>query len=134
MGLQTIAAGTSQGQTSCHRRERTMAISSTDRSIQHINSDSANTTAPTDSSCLYFFLIFIYLFGCTGSSLQQVGSLVAARQLFSCGMQTLSCGMHVGSSSLTRDQTPALGGWSPIHCTTREVPPAVFSHLLWYVV
>ena len=29
--------------------------------------------------------------------------LVAARGLFSCGMRTLSCGMHVGSSSLTRD-------------------------------
>ena len=35
-----------------------------------------------------------------------------------------SCGMHVGSSSLTRDQpgSPALGVWSPIHWTTREVP------------
>ena len=44
--------------------------------------------------------------------------------LFSCGMQTLSCGMHVGISSLTRDRTRplALGAQSLIHCTTREVP------------
>ena len=39
--------------------------------------------------------LFIYL-GCTG---------------FSCGMQTLSCGMHVESSSPTRDRTwvPCIG-------------------------
>ena len=34
--------------------------------------------------------------------------LIAAGGLLSCGMRTLSCGMHVGSSSLTRDQT-----WAP---------------------
>ena len=44
-----------------------------------------------------FFLI--YLFGCT--------VLVVAGGLLSCGMRTLSCGMHVGSSSLTRDQSRA---------------------------
>ena len=35
----------------------------------------------------------------------------------------LSCGMHVGSSSLTRDRTwpPAGGAWSLMHCITREV-------------
>ena len=37
----------------------------------------------------------------------------------SCGMQTLSCGMHVGSSSLTRDRTraPCIGSMesSPLH-------------------
>ena len=33
--------------------------------------------------------------------------LVAAGGLLSCGMQTLSCGMHVGSSSPARDQTLA---------------------------
>ena len=33
--------------------------------------------------------------------------LVAAGGLLSCGMWTLSCGMHVGSSSLTRDRTRA---------------------------
>ena len=46
----------------------------------------------------------------------QVGSLVAARGLLCCGMRTLSCGMHMRSSSLTRDQTRALyteGAWSP---------------------
>ena len=50
-------------------------------------------------SCGFFFNI--YLFGCAGS--------------FSCGRwapllwnaKTLSCGMHVGSSSLTRDLTQA---------------------------
>ena len=56
--------------------------------------------------------------------MQLTGSLVAAGGLLSCGMQTLSCGMHVGSSSLTRDrtQTPALGAQSLNHGTTREVP------------
>ena len=49
----------------------------------------------------YFFLIFIYLHW----PLVVAGSLVAARGLLSCGMQTLSRGMHVGSSSLTRDRT-----------------------------
>ena len=47
------------------------------------------------------FLPFIYLF---------IGFrwvLVAAGGLLSCGMQTLSCSMHVGSSSLTRDRTRA---------------------------
>ena len=34
--------------------------------------------------------------------------LIAAGGLLSCCMRTLSCGMHVGSSSLTRDQT-----WAP---------------------
>ena len=33
--------------------------------------------------------------------------LVVACGLLGCGMQTLSCGMHAGSSSLTRDQTQA---------------------------
>ena len=47
----------------------------------------------------YFKYLFIY-FGCVGSSLLHVGS-------FSCGMRTLSCGMLVGSSSLTRDLTRA---------------------------
>ena len=60
---------------------------------------------------LFFFNIYLFW-------LHQV--LVAARGIFvaaclvaicgllSCGMQTLSCSMHVGSSSLTRDQT-----WAP---------------------
>ena len=39
--------------------------------------------------------------------MQQAGSLVVAPRLLSCGMQTLSCNMHVGSSSLTRARTRA---------------------------
>ena len=35
----------------------------------------------------YYFLIFIYLFGCAGSQLRLAGSLVAARLLLSCGTQ-----------------------------------------------
>ena len=48
------------------------------------------------------FLIFIYLvapalsFGRQAPSLRLQGSLVAAHGLLSCGMRTLSCGMHVG--------------------------------------
>ena len=45
--------------------------------------------------------LFIYLF------IWLCWVLVAAYGLFSCGMRTLSCGMHVGSSSLTRDRTQA---------------------------
>ena len=50
---------------------------------------------------LFYFLKNIY-FGCTWV-------LVAGS--FSCGMWTLSCGMHVGSSSPTRDRicTPCIG-------------------------
>ena len=59
----------------------------------------------------FFFLIFIYFFGCSRSQLQQApqlqlqSSLVVAPRLLSCGMRTLSFGTHVGSSSLTRDRT-----------------------------
>ena len=49
----------------------------------------------------YYYYYFIYLF------FWLPWVLVAAPGLLSCGMQTLSCGMHVGSSSLTRDRTPA---------------------------
>ena len=54
----------------------------------------------TREAQLIYFLIFIYLFGCVGSLLQHVGSLDVACRLF-------SCGMHVGSSSWTRDRTQA---------------------------
>ena len=47
------------------------------------------------------FLIFIYLF----IWLHQV--LVAAGRVLRCGIRTLSCGMHVGSSSLSRERTRA---------------------------
>ena len=43
--------------------------------------------------------------------LQLTSSLVVARGILSCGIRTLSCGRHVGPSSLTRDrtQTPCIG-------------------------
>ena len=46
---------------------------------------------------------------------------------FSCGMWGLWLG-HVGSSSLTRDQTraPALGAQSLSHLATKEVPQMFF--------
>ena len=37
---------------------------------------------------MYLF-VYLFIFGCTGSSLQPAGSLVAARGTFSCGMQDL---------------------------------------------
>ena len=67
----------------------------------------------------FWFCLFIWL----------CRVLVTARGLLSCGTRTSSCGMHVGSSSLTRDGTPgppALGVWSPSHCATREVPVCSF--------
>ena len=57
--------------------------------------------------------LFIYLvvpgLSCSTWALQLrlQGSLVAARGFLNCGMQTLSCGIHVGSSSLFRDRTQA---------------------------
>ena len=47
----------------------------------------------------------------------------------SCGMWTLSCGMHVGSSFPARDWTPAptLGARSLTHWTTTEVPVRFFN-------
>ena len=62
---------------------------------------------------IIFFLIFIYLIfilAAPGLSCGMWDLLVAAGSLLSCSMSTLSCGMHVGSSSLTRDRT-----WAP--CT-----------------
>ena len=59
--------------------------------------------------------------------------LVAACGLLSCGMQTLTCGMRVGSSSLTRDEPrlPALGAQSLNHWTTREVPGNIIFKLFF---
>ena len=48
----------------------------------------------------YFFRIYLLIWLCP--------VLVAAGSLLSCGRQTLSYGMHVGSSSLTTDRT-----WAP---------------------
>ena len=75
--------------------------------------------------CFYFFIfkIFIYLvapgLSCSrrAPSLRLQGSLVAAGVLLSCGTWTLSCGTHVGSSSLTRDQT-----WSPCIGSAESYP------------
>ena len=54
-----------------------------------------------------FIYSFIHL-RCAGSLLWHVGSfLVAACGFLSCSMRTLSCGMCVGPSSLTRDRTLA---------------------------
>ena len=49
--------------------------------------------------------------------LWHVGCLFVVCRLLSCGMQTLSCGMHVGSSSLTRDQT-----WAPCIGSAESYP------------
>ena len=58
------------------------------------------------------------------SCMWHVCSLVAAWGLLSCSMQTLSCGMHVRFSSLTRDRThiPCTGKRILNHCTIGEVP------------
>ena len=47
--------------------------------------------------------------------------LVVAGGLLSCGIRTLSCGMCVGSSALTRDQTPGPLHWECGVLTT-ELP------------
>ena len=56
---------------------------------------------------LFFFIFnFIYLVA-PGLSCSRQAPLVAAHELLSCGMRTLSCSMHVGSISLIRDRTQA---------------------------
>ena len=76
---------------------------------------------------LLFSWVFIYVFGCAGtwdlqSWLQHLGSTVVAWALLV---------QLVGSSSLTAGWTraPALGVWSLIHWTTREVPRGGHSFL-----
>ena len=68
-----------------------------------------------------FLFLFIYLF----IYLHLV--LVAAGGLLSCGMWSLSCGMHMGSSSLTRDRT-----WAPCigSAVLSTVPPGKSLHFL----
>ena len=46
-----------------------------------------------------------------------MGSLVVALRILSCGMRTLSCSMHMGSSSLTRDRT-----WAPSTGSAESYP------------
>ena len=66
-----------------------------------------------DSISFFLFLKYLFILAVPG---------------LSHGTRDLSCGMHAGSSSLTRDQTqaPALGVWSLTHWTTREVPELHF--------
>ena len=54
--------------------------------------------------------------------------LVAACGLLSCSMWTLSCGMHAGSSSLTRDRTqaPCIGSTESYPLDQQGSPPHVF--------
>ena len=75
-----------------------------------------------------------------GSSLQHAGSLVEACGLLSCGMRTLSCGMHVGSSSLIRDRTPApCTGSAESYPLDHQGSPCVMfwiahiSDIIWYL-
>ena len=49
-------------------------------------------------------------------------SLVAARGLLSCGMRTLSCGMHVGSSSPDQTWAPCIGSAESYPLNHQEVP------------
>ena len=67
-------------------------------------------------------LFYIYLFSCVG-----IHDLVVAPTIF---LLLLLLLWHVGSSSLTRDQTqpPALEAQSLSHWTTREVPQEHFKH------
>ena len=74
-------------------------------------------------SCL--FKNFIYLFGYAESEWQLAGSsiFVAARGIFSCGMQTLSYGTYdLIPWSGMEPGSPTLGAWSLSHWTPREVP------------
>ena len=59
----------------------------------------AHITNPIGGNPVEFFFFNIYLF------------IYLVALGLSCGMWTLSCGMHVGSSSLTKDRTraPCLG-------------------------
>ena len=64
---------------------------------------------------LFFFCLFVYLFWLCQVLVAAHRIFVVACRIFSCGMQDLSvaargllsCGMHAGSSSPTRDRTRA---------------------------
>ena len=75
----------------------------------------------------FFFLIFIYLFIWLHQVLAAVGGLL------SCGMWTLSSSMHVGSSSLTRDQTrtPCTGSVESYPLRHQGSPIFSFLKILW---
>ena len=73
----------------------------------------------------FFLLIFIYLFGCMGSYLQQVSSLVVACEfLVVTGMWDLVPWPGI------EPEPPALGAQSLIHCATREIPEVPICVLL----
>ena len=90
------------------------------------------------SEAFFFFKkVFIYLAapglrcGMRGlqSSLQHARSLVAACGLFSCGMQTFSCGMwDLVPWPGVEPRPPIWGELSLSHWTTREVPMKHFSY------
>ena len=65
---------------------------------------------------LFFFLLNLFIWLCR--------VLAAVGGLLSCGTWTLSCGMHVGSSSLTRGQTraPCIGSTESYSLCHRESP------------
>ena len=88
-----------------------------------------NLTAPASPPhvsftplCISVSFVLKYLLGCTRPCLRHAPPSVAAGKIFS-EVQ------HVGSSSLSRDQTraPALRGRSLGHRTTREVSVSLFS-------
>ena len=57
--------------------------------------------------------------------------LVVACGIFSCGMQTLSCGMRdLVPWPGVEPRPPALGAWSLSHWTIREVPLSIYFYLL----
>ena len=78
----------------------------------------------TITSCTHYSVFFkkiflIHLFWLRRVLVAACGIffLVAARTLLSCGIRTLSCSMHAGSSSLTRDWT-----WAPCIGSTESYP------------
>ena len=55
------------------------------------------------------------------------GLSCGTQEIFSCSMQTLSCGMwDLVPWPGIKPRPPALGAWSLSHWTTREVPLFVF--------
>ena len=78
--------------------------------------DSDEQQCPSGQTQFFFFFfnmyVFIYLF-----CLRYADFLVEVYGLLSCGMWTLSGGMHAGSSSPTRDQI-----WGPLHWERGNLP------------
>ena len=73
----------------------------------------------------FFFLIFLYLFGCMGSSV-----LVEACRLFSCSVPSLSCAMWDLVPRPGIKPRPLAVGAQSLSCwTTREAPRPAFQKL-----